>query len=642
MKKQIYLLANLSLVVSSAIAEQVKDKPNVVIIYGDDVGYADVGVYGAKLIPTPNIDRLASEGLLFTDSHCSASTCSPSRYSLLTGNFAFRKGIRILPGDAKMCIDTDEMTLPKLFKGAGYTTGVIGKWHLGLGDGKTPIDWNAEVKPGPLEIGFDSSFLIPATNDRVPCVYLKGHRVLGLDEKDPIKVSYRSPLSGTYPIGKEKPESMTYYRSSHGHNQSVINGIGRIGYMSGGKAALWDDEMMADVLVDQARRFISTHKDTPFFLYFSSQDIHVPRVPHPRFRGKTKLGYRGDVMTQLDWTCGEIMKSLEKNGLTKNTIVIFSSDNGPVFDDGYKDGSTVKLYRKESDHGHDASGPYRGGKYMIQEGGTRVPFIVRWPAGIKAGKSDALFSQVDLMASFARMLGVQLSATEAIDSRDCLDTLLGQNVKGSDYIVTESWGLAVRKGKWKYVHKGKKELYDLSKDITEQNNIAAQHPKLLKEFAELIKKVKGKEGLRAGVTETTTHQIKRPADAVEFQGRYYKVIEEKGTWAQADKKCRAMGGMLAAIKSKEVNAFIDKLTGKKCYWIGGSDSKKEGEWLWPDGSKVDYVNWSWGEPDDGGGVEDVMVYSWRGKGQMCDTRASYNGSGGRIRGFICEWGEPEK
>lgn len=628
----------LTLMAGIAAAGQTR-KPNVIIVYGDDVGYSDVGAYGAKLIPTPNIDKLASEGLLLRDGHCSASTCSPSRYSLLTGNFAFRKGIRILPGDAKMCIDTDELTLPKVFKRAGYTTGVIGKWHLGLGDGKEPIDWNSDVKPGPLEIGFDSSFLLPATNDRVPCVYLKGHRVVGLDKNDPITVDYRSPLTATYPDGKKNPEAMTYYRSSHGHNNSVINGIGRIGYMSGGKAALWDDETMADVLADKARRFIEKNKDKPFFLYFASQDIHVPRVPHPRFRGKTKLGYRGDVMVQLDWTCGEIMKALEKHGLTENTMVIFASDNGPVWDDGYRDGSKGYQYRQESNDGHDASGPYRGGKYMIQEGGTRVPFIVRWPAGIKPGVSDALFSQVDLLGSFASMLDIPLSATEAIDSRDALSTLLGKDEKGSDFIVTESWGLAIRKGNWKYIHKGKKELYDLGKDIMEKNNVADQHPELISEFADLIKKAKSKQGLRASYSDETSATSKRPADATEFKGRYYKVIEERGTWAEADAKCRAMGGMLAAIKSKEVDAFIAKLTSKKCYWIGGNDKKKEGDWRWPDGSKVEYSNWGGKEPDNWKNKEHVMVYSWWGKGQMADTNEHYDGKGGRIRGFICEWGQ---
>ena len=165
-----------------------KKKPNVVIIYGDDVGFGDVGIYGSTLIPTPNIDRLAKEGLLFTDGHCSAATCTPSRYSLLTGVHGFRDGVAILPPNAPLTISTKALTLPKLFQQAGYSTGVVGKWHLGLGEKGTPVDWNGDVKPGPLEIGFDHSFLLPSTNDRVPCVYLEGHRVRNLDPKDPLYV----------------------------------------------------------------------------------------------------------------------------------------------------------------------------------------------------------------------------------------------------------------------------------------------------------------------------------------------------------------------------------------------------------------------------------------------------------------------
>ncbi|MDP4644252.1 MAG: sulfatase-like hydrolase/transferase, partial [Opitutales bacterium] len=343
-------------------------KPNVVIIYGDDVGYGDVGAYGSKLIPTPNIDRLAEGGLRFTDGHCSAATCTPSRYSLLTGVHGFRDGVSILAPNAPLSISTEILTLPKLFKQAGYTTGVVGKWHLGIGAKGEPVDWNGDVKPGPLEIGFDSSFLLPSTNDRVPCVYLDGHRVLNLDPSDPLYVGANKPVdregSTRYPDARKNKKSMTYYQSTHGHNNSVINGIGRIGYMAGGKSALWDDETMADVFVKEAKEFIAANKDEPFFLYFASQDIHVPRAPNPRFQGATNLGYRGDAMVQFDWTTGEIMKALEEHGLTENTIVIFSSDNGPVYDDGYADGTKVKKSTEEVDRGHDGSGVYRGGKYQ--------------------------------------------------------------------------------------------------------------------------------------------------------------------------------------------------------------------------------------------------------------------------------------
>ena len=477
------------------------DKPNVVIIYGDDVGYGDVGAYGSKLIPTPHIDKLASEGIMFTDGHCSAATCTPSRFSMLTGIHGFRHNVRILAPNAPMKIPLDKLTLPKLFKKGGYDTAVIGKWHLGIGDGKTPVDWNGDVKPGPLEVGFDYSFLLPSTNDRVPCVYVENYRVVNHDPNDPIYVG-KAPeghKSTVYPDGKTNPEAMTYYPSSHGHNNSVINGIGRIGKMWGGKKALWNDETMADEFVNQTKKYLKTRKDNkePFFLYFASQDIHVPRAPHPRFKGKSKLSYRGDAMVQFDWSTGEIMKALEENGLDKNTIVIFSSDNGPVYDDGYVDGTTVKTSTKEVDRGHDGSGIYRGGKYQIYEGGTRVPFIVKWPGVIKPGsKSDAMMNQIDFLASFAKMLDIKLADDEGIDSRDMLEALKGNDPKGLPFAIQEARGRALRIGNWKYlIHNKKKgaELYDLSTDPGEQKDLAKEMPEKVKEMAaKLDELVKGK------------------------------------------------------------------------------------------------------------------------------------------------------
>jgi arylsulfatase A-like enzyme len=467
--------------------------PNVVIIYGDDVGYADVGAYGSTLIPTPNIDRLAKDGLRFTDGHCSAATCTPSRFSLLTGVHGFRHGVRILPPNAPLTIPVDALTLPDVFKHAGYTTAIIGKWHLGIGKKDTPVDWNGEVKPGPLEVGFDYSFLLPSTNDRVPCVYLEDHRVLNLDPKDPLFVGNlkdADPRSTRYPDGKKNPEAMTYYKSTHGHNSSVINGVGRIGTMAGGKSALWNDETMTDEYVKQMKKYVARVKDKPFFLFFSSQAIHVPRMPHPRFHGKTKLGYRGDAMVEFDWATGEILDTLEEHGLTKNTIVIFSSDNGPVYDDGYDDGTKVHTSSREVDQGHDGSGPYRGGKYQIYEGGTRVPFIIRWPAKIAAGTSKAMVNQIDFVASFARLTGQDLPADEAVDSRDTLDAFLGKDAKGLPYMIEEARTLALRKGDWKFIRgaKNKKrapakgQLFNLAKDIGEQQNVIDQHPELAKEL----------------------------------------------------------------------------------------------------------------------------------------------------------------
>ena len=487
----------------AATTASAAEMPNVVIIYGDDVGYGDVGVYGSKLIPTPNIDQLARDGLVFTDGHCSAATCTPSRFSMLTGIHGFRHGVRVLPPNAPMKITPSMFTLPQLFKKAGYHTAVVGKWHLGLGDGKTPVDWNGAVKPGPLEIGFDYSFLLPSTNDRVPCVYLENHHVVNLDPNDLLFVGKKpeGSTSTVYPDGKKNRAAMTYYQSSHGHNNSVINGIGRIGYQWGGKSALWDDETMADVFVEQARKYLASRdKDQPFFLYFSSQDIHVPRVPHPRFRGKSQLSYRGDAMVQLDWSAGEVLKALDKHGFTDNTIVIFASDNGPVYDDGYEDGTTVLTSTKEVDRGHDGSGPYRGGKYQIYEGGTRVPFIVKWPGHIKPGKSAALVNQIDFIASFASLLGIELKDNQAIDSRNFLPALLGKDRKGLPYMIEEARGLAIRRGPWKYV-RGKGEnpgaLYNLKTDIGEKNNVIKENEAVAKELKDLLQKlIDAEQGIR--------------------------------------------------------------------------------------------------------------------------------------------------
>lgn len=484
--------------------------PNVVIIYGDDVGWGDLGCYGAKKIPTPHLDKLASEGLRFTDGHSSAATCTPSRFSLLTGIHGFRHNVQILPPNAPMKIKPGMFTLPRLFKQAGYTTAVIGKWHLGIGDGKTPVDWNGDVKPGPLEAGFDYSFVLPSTNDRVPCVYVENHRVVNLDPRDPLHVGEMPDgFSGTaYPDGRKNPEAMSYYRSSHGHNMSVINGIGRIGTMWGGKSALWNDETMADELVRQARRFISSRKGKkePFFLYWAAADIHVPRAPHPRFRDKSQLTFRGDAMVQLDWCAGEIMKALEKNGMAENTIVIFSSDNGPVYDDGYEDGTTVRTSTREVDRGHDASGPWRGGKYQIHEGGTRVPLIIRWPGRITPGTSPAMVSQIDFMASFAALLEIGLGAGQGIDSRDNLDALLGKDDQGTRVLIEEARGIAIRDGDWKFIPSGNRKkrnsagrLYNLAADPGERDNVIGKHPERARKMQTLLRKVLSDKGVRASL-----------------------------------------------------------------------------------------------------------------------------------------------
>jgi arylsulfatase A-like enzyme len=464
--------------------------PNVVLIYADDLGYGDLSAYGATRFATPRIDGLAAQGLRLTNAHAAAATCTPSRYAVITGEYAWRrKGTGVLPGDARLIVEPGRTTLASILKRAGYRTGVVGKWHLGLGDG--PIDWNGEIRPGPREIGFDESFLVPATGDRVPCVYVEDGRVVGLDPKDPIEVSYEHPV-GDDPTGKAHPELLKMH-PSHGHDMTIVNGISRIGYMKGGRSARWVDEDMADVLTARATDFIERHRDGRFFLYYATHDIHVPRVPHARFAGKSGLGPRGDVILQLDWAVGRVLDTLERLNLADRTLVLFTSDNGPVVDDGYRDEAVEKL------GGHRPSGPLRGGKYSAFDGGTRVPMVVRWPGRVKPGVSDALVGQVDFLASFAALAGQALAPEDAPDSFNVMGALLGTSPTGRDELVEQAGALSIVSGRWKLIapsdgprmsvhtntelgNDPQPQLYDLSVDLGEQRNVAAEHPEVVRDL----------------------------------------------------------------------------------------------------------------------------------------------------------------
>jgi arylsulfatase A-like enzyme len=474
-------------------------KPNIVIIYSDDIGWGDLGCYGATKVSTPQLDRLASNGLRFTDAHTTASTCTPSRFSILTGQYAFRnKAAQILPGDAPLLIVPGSPTLPQLLKDHGYVTACIGKWHLGLGDGS--INWNTEVKPGPMEIGFDESFIVPATPDRVPCVYVEGHEVVHLESADPLRVSYKGPI-GDEPTGREHPELLRYKGDAQ-HSGTIVDRISRIGWMAGGHSAWWTDEQMAMRLTERAEDFLTRNAKQPFFLYFAINDIHVPRAPNPDFVGKSQCGLRGDQIEELDWTVGQILSKLEELHLTGNTLVIFSSDNGPILADGYADGSIRDA------NGHKPAGPFRGGKYQIYEGGTRVPLLTYWPGHVKPGVSSALTCQVDFLASLMDLTGITLPPDAGPDSQDLLATLLNPDAVGRDQLVEQAEAqLAIRKGRWKFIPGGTRtplkrleegdtssgpasspaaQLYDLSTDEAEKNNVVASHPDVVNELTRLI------------------------------------------------------------------------------------------------------------------------------------------------------------
>lgn len=496
------LLLLLFLFVDRAVRAQ-NSQPNVLLIYVDDLGYGDLGAYGATKIKTPHLDKLAAAGLRFTNAHSSSATCTPSRYALMTGNYPWRiKGTRVLPGDAALIIPTNQPTLASQFKAAGYATGLVGKWHLGLGDAVTK-NWNEPIKPGPKEIGFDYSFIFPATADRVPTVFLENQIVVAANGSDPIQVDYKNKI-GTDPTGKEHPELLKMQSSpGQGHDNTIVNGIGRIGYMSGGKAARWTDEEMPLTFLEKAKAFITQHQRELFFLTYALTEPHVPRMPSTMFKGMSGLGYRGDAILQLDWSVGEILKELDFLGLIKNTIVIFSSDNGPVLDDGYQDGAVTQL------NGHKPAGILRGGKYSIFEAGTRVPMIISWPGKVQPGVSDALVCQIDFLASFSSLLKKELPKTRAGDSENLLTAFLGKSKTGRQVLVEHAGTLSIVEGNWKYIEPSNRpayepttdtelgnakepQLYDLSKDPSERNNLATQYPDKVKALAEKLLQIKNK------------------------------------------------------------------------------------------------------------------------------------------------------
>lgn len=478
------------------VVEETK-QPNIIIIYADDLGYGDVGAYGSTELKTPNIDKLANGGVRFTNGYASSATCSPSRYALLTGVYPWRnKDAKILAGTAPLLISTTQMTIPKMLKGKGYHTGIVGKWHLGLGDGN--VDWNQRIAPGPNEVGFDYSYIMAATQDRVPTVYIEDGYVSGLDPNDPIEVDYKKNFDGE-PTGKDNPE-MLKMKWHHGHNNSIVNGIPRIGYMKGGESAKWIDENMADTFLIRAQKYIMDHKSEPFFLYYALQQPHVPRTPHERFVGSSGMGPRGDVIVEADWCIGELIKTLETESLLENTLIILSSDNGPVLNDGYYDDAVEKIGK------HTPAGPLRGGKYSLFEAGTRVPFISYWKGKIQPTTTDAIVSQIDILSSLSKLVN---STDQGQDSQDMLDVFMGKSKEGRDELILEATTrTALRKGDWVLIppYKGPAvskfvnieignsndfQLYNLKDDLEQQNNLAATNKEKLEEMILTFESIRG-------------------------------------------------------------------------------------------------------------------------------------------------------
>ena len=478
-------------------AQDIKKQPNIIFIYADDLGYGDVSAYGATELSTPNIDKLANGGLKFTNGYASSATCTPSRFALLTGTYPWRnKDAKILPGTAPLLIDTTQVTIPKMLKTKGYQTGIVGKWHLGLGTGN--VNWNARISPGPNEVGFDYSYIMAATQDRVPTVYIKNGYVDNLDPTDPIEIDYNKNFEGE-PTGTDNPELLKMVGDPQ-HSNSINNGVPRIGYMKGGTSAKWIDEDMADHFLAEAQNYIEQQKNNPFFLYYALQQPHVPRTPNPRFVGSSSMGPRGDVIIEADWCIGELLKTLEEQGLLENTLIVLSIDNGPVLNDGYADEAVETLGN------HKPGGPLRGGKYSLLEAGTRVPFITYWKGTIKPSVSEALVSQVDLLASLSSLLDTDVVKG---DSQNLLSTFLGKTDKGRENLIIEATTrTAFRQGDWilippykgsvinkiKNIETGNSkefQLYNLKEDIGQKNNLAKAKPEILKELIKNFEAIRG-------------------------------------------------------------------------------------------------------------------------------------------------------
>ena len=497
---QLIALAAASVLAGVGVPAVAQEKPNVIIVIADDLGCGDVSAYGGSL-KTPNFDRLAREGLRFTRGYAASATSSPSRYGLLTGVYPWRKNVNILPGDSPLIIPTDKPTMATMFRERGYATCAIGKWHLGLGRGNS--DWNKKISPGPSEIGFDHSFIMAATNDRVPCVYFSNGYVVNRDPADPIFVSYRKNFPGE-PTGRTHPHLLKQQPApNHGHADAVVNGVSRIGFMKGGEKARWVDEEMANVFAREAHDFIRKNKNRPFFMYYALHQPHVPRVPNPKFAGKSGLGPRGDVILEADAQLGELLDLLKAENLDRKTLIVFTSDNGPVLNDGYADGAeefaTEKKYRP--------AGTLRGGKYSLFEGGTRVPFVVRWQGRVKPGVSDVPVSQLDLFASFADLVGGNVPRDT--DSEIHTDVFLGKNKKAGrkNFVVEATGRLAYREGDFVYIPARPKlppvawltkiengnakvdALYNIAADPAQQKNLAEAQPKKLKQMRERFLKI---------------------------------------------------------------------------------------------------------------------------------------------------------
>ncbi|MEP4079447.1 sulfatase family protein [Haloferula sp.] len=511
----INLLLGLSLALgSSALGEE--KPPNVVLIFADDLGYGDLGCYGATKLKTPHIDKLAAEGRRFTDAHSASAVCTPSRYGLLTGEYPFRgnggKGLwGPAPITSPLLIDTETLTIADVFKKSGYDTAAFGKWHLGFGKGSN--DWQVPLRPGPQDLGFDYYFGMPVVNSAPPYLYVENDQIVGGDPADPLVHLGRNSKTKPTPITPIPPEAAQ--RSANQFSGAVE------------AHKQFNDFEVGTKLTEKATGWIKARGEKPFFMYFSTTNVHHPFTPAKQFQGTSECGPYGDFVHELDWIVGEVMKTLEAAGVADNTLVLFTSDNGGMFNHGG---------RVAAEKGHKINGDLLGSKFGIWEGGHRVPFIAWWPGKIDAGsESDQLLCSVDLMASFAALTGQKLENEK--DSINMLPALTGNPEKPlrTEMFMTPNkpTHMAYRKGKWMYIparndggFRGSKpgqhawggpavtklvntpnsdiengklkkgaapaQLYDLEADVNQTKNLYHENPEVVQEMAAVLQKARPK------------------------------------------------------------------------------------------------------------------------------------------------------
>lgn len=491
---------------SSAIASET---PNILFILADDLGYGDLGCYNPESsIPTPNIDRLASEGIRFTDAHSPCTVCTPTRFSLMTGQMAFRvpNGGRVFSGaGGPSLIQPGKFTMPGMLRGQGYTTACFGKWHIGLTfsdsegqpihdgspAGVARIDYSRDIDGGPLDCGFDQFYgtaCCPTTDWLY--AYIDGKRI---------------PVPPKDKLDKSTLPSHPYSKDNR----------------QGWVAPDFDLEEVDMKFLEKSQQFLRQHHrdspEKPFFLFHSTQAVHLPSFPGQSFKGKTDSGPHGDFIFELDYVVGQLLETLKELELAENTIVMFSSDNGP---------EVPTVYHMRHDHEHDGSRPWRGVKRDNYEGGHRVPFIVRWPGRIRAeSTSHQLTSLTDVLATVAEITKSEIPKGEAEDSFSMLPAMTGTDEGKAirPYVLMQGFGgkrwLAIRQGKWKYLaHKGSGgnnyathpmlkeyalpdtapeapgQLFDLESDPGEQKNLAQELPEVAKRMNDLLQQAIGQAG----------------------------------------------------------------------------------------------------------------------------------------------------